>query len=281
MRLGRSPRTTAPVAVTSHRQSARRHGKLRLLSALVATHVLAVGGMSVALLAAPPGAVDAAEGAVDAAGQAAGDSVERIVRDAAGRPYLRPVLPPGGGDLSPVPQQASGRFEVAPVAAARPAAVAAQATLTYRVEVERGLPYDAPGFAHAVDRTLADPRSWHGSGQHPLQRVAGDADFRIVLASPDTVDRLCAPLTTRGRVSCRNGDDVVINAWRWWRGAKTYGDDVAAYRTYVVNHETGHFLGHSHVGCSGPGEPAPVMHQQTLGLGGCKANPWPTAVELH
>ncbi len=279
MRLGRSPRATAPVAVTSHRQRAPRRGKLRLLSALVASHVVVIGGATVALIEAPPAAVEAAEGAVDVAGQAAGDTAEKIVRDAAGRPYLRPALPPAGAELSPVPQHASGRFAVAPVRAAG-RAVPDDGTLTYRVEVERGLPYDATGFAHAVDRTLADPRSWHGSGQHPLQRVAGDADFRIVLASPDTVDRLCAPLTTRGRVSCRNGDDVVINAWRWWRGARSYGDDLASYRTYVVNHETGHFLGHSHIGCPGPGEPAPVMHQQTLGLGGCTANPWPTPAEL-
>jgi hypothetical protein len=76
-------------------------------------------------------------------------------------------------------------------------------------------------------------------------------------------------------VSCRNGDLVVINARRWAYGIEAYGDDLAAYRQYVVNHEMGHSIGFGHVGCPGPGEAAPVMLQQTYGLQGCRPNPWP------
>jgi hypothetical protein len=48
----------------------------------------------------------------------------------------------------------------------------------------------------------------------------------------------------------------------------------------VVNHETGHWLGHGHLGCGGAGRLAPVMMQQSKGLDGCKHNPWPLASEL-
>jgi hypothetical protein len=68
---------------------------------------------------------------------------------------------------------------------------------------------------------------------------------------------------------------VVLNHRRWMLGAPAYGANVAAYRQYLVNHEVGHFLGHSHVGCPGPGRYAPVMLQQTLRLDGCRSNPWP------
>ena len=46
----------------------------------------------------------------------------------------------------------------------------------------------------------------------------------------------------------------------------------------VVNHETGHWLGHGHLGCPGPG-PAPVMMQQSKGRGACSFNPWPLPFE--
>ena len=52
--------------------------------------------------------------------------------------------------------------------------------------------------------------------------------------------------------------------------------DLAAYRTYQVNHEVGHYLGHGHVSCPGSDRAAPVMLQQSMDLGRCVPNSWPT-----
>lgn len=172
-----------------------------------------------------------------------------------------------------IPERGTGAFEIAPA----PRADTDGAT-TYRVEVEKGLPFAPRSVARFVEATLADGRGW--AAHHRLARVDDHADLRIVLATPETADALCAPLDTGGRLSCRNGTDVVLNAWRWNFGADSYAGDLEAYRRYVVNHETGHALGYPHVACPASGEPAPVMLQQTKGLDGCQANPWPALVDL-
>ncbi|MGW5880201.1 DUF3152 domain-containing protein [Nocardiopsis terrae] len=146
---------------------------------------------------------------------------------------------------------------------------------TFAVEVEEGLPGEDGDFVDAVEEILGDPRSWGNDGDRSFQRVDGDdADIRVLLAAPDTVDRMCAPLNTNGFVSCANGNRAIINQNRWVSGVEHFDDDLETYRIYLINHEVGHTLGHGHVNCPGEGEPAPVMQQQTLDLQGCEANGW-------
>lgn len=148
--------------------------------------------------------------------------------------------------------------------------------VAYVVEVEGGLGVDPAAFAAEVDGVLSDPRSWGAGGRLALHRVdTGDAAVRVALVSPRTVDRLCAPLQTAGYFSCANGDRAVLNVARWLTGAPAYAGRLPAYRDYLVNHEVGHVLGHGHEQCPGAGQLAPVMLQQTKGLGGCVANGWP------
>lgn len=148
--------------------------------------------------------------------------------------------------------------------------------LRYRVLVEKNLDLDLTATADEIAGILNDERSWRGDGSVRFELVPpGDrVDFTIYVVTPGTTDDLCAPLLTRGDVSCRNGDNVVLNALRWVDGAEAYGDDVTAYRQYLVNHEVGHRLGYGHVSCPARGAKAPVMMQQTKGVAGCKPDPW-------
>ena len=155
-------------------------------------------------------------------------------------------------------------------------------TQRFTVEVQDGVPIDRARFAARVDAILFDERGWSGGGRISLQRIDDPAlaRFRVTLALPATVDRLCRPLRTAGTVSCENRGRAVINWVRWRDGATVpWGRDLAGYRTYVINHEVGHSLGHRHRRCHGPGKAAPVMRQQTFGGPPCRPNPWPLPFE--
>jgi hypothetical protein len=166
----------------------------------------------------------------------------------------------------------SGEFDVAAGSEPAPGPGTVQVV---RVEVERDLPVDRDRFASFVLTTLNDPRGWGHGGTMSFARTDGDAPIRVMLASPRTSARLCGSLDTRGRLSCRIGPQVVLTFVRWVHGTEEYADNLTGYRQYVLNHEVGHALGHGHERCPGPGLPAPVMQQQTLGLRGCTQNSWP------
>ncbi|MFG2502485.1 DUF3152 domain-containing protein [Streptomyces sp. NPDC048441] len=154
----------------------------------------------------------------------------------------------------------------------------------YRVDVEKGMGLDGGLFAEAVQKTLNDERSWAHGGGRTFERISsGKPDFVITLASPGTTAKWCAKSgldTLEQNVSCDSAatDRVMINAYRWAQGAKTYGDRIHPYRQMLINHEVGHRLGFNHTDCTKDGELAPVMQQQTKFLDHdgikCKANAW-------
>ncbi|WP_199424629.1 DUF3152 domain-containing protein [Actinotalea solisilvae] len=171
-----------------------------------------------------------------------------------------------------VPTAAGGDVVVVPGVEAAPAPE--RPVRTVRVEVEAGLEVDGALFARTVMVTLNDPRGWGADGSVSFARTDGPADLVVVLASPDLVDDLCAPLDTVGRYSCGTNGRAVLNHLRWVQGGKDFPDRTL-YRQYLVNHEVGHLLGNRHVECPGPGRLAPLMQQQTETTGACVANGWP------
>ncbi|WP_422754504.1 DUF3152 domain-containing protein [Micromonospora sp. WMMD708] len=220
-----------------------------------------------------------------------------------------PVGAPGGvGSAGPVPTSASAgavvpAATVPPSALSGPVPVAGRGTFRYddrdgstlgrsgglqryRVAVEDGSGEDVREFSDQVQAALAGPGSWVDGGRLRLRRVPGNApsDFTVLLATRGTAGRLCRAGGVDIRVggvpytSCRAPGKVIINLDRWRTSVPHFvraGVPLPVYRTYVVNHEVGHQLGHRHEGCPGAGRPAPVMQQQSLFLRGCTANPWP------
>lgn len=205
-----------------------------------------------------------------------GTSDAAAPRDAA-PPSVVPARAPSADQIAgvvgrAVPPSGPGRFTV--VSGEVPAPKRARTTAV-RVEIEQGLDIDGQAFATFALATLNDRRSWGRDGNVGFARTAGDAPIHVMLATPATTDRLCGSLGTGGRLSCRQGPNAILNLARWVTAVPDYRGDLTGYRRYLVNHEVGHVLGHHHVSCPGRGAPAPVMQQQTLGLDGCRPNPWP------
>ncbi|MEV7370769.1 DUF3152 domain-containing protein [Streptomyces sp. NPDC090301] len=186
------------------------------------------------------------------------------------KPTSIPVKPPT------VPKSGAGTFVTAQASGA-PVGDSGELR-RYQVQVEGGIALSARDTAAEIQRILAHPRGWAAHGRGRFQLVSEDADFVIRIATPDTADALCLQqgLDTGGELNCETTDGVVVNLRRWMLGSPTFAGEAAEYRHLIINHEVGHEIGiRQHMGCPGPGRPAPAMMQQIKGLDGCRSNAFP------
>lgn len=165
-------------------------------------------------------------------------------------------------------------------AAAEAKKAATGRVVTYDVMTKGVISANYAEFKAQANATLNDGRGWSRLGVS-FQEVASGGDFTLVLSEASQMTSFSSGCGDD--YSCRAGRYVIINQDRWlgatpsWNGA---GGSLREYRHMVVNHETGHWLGHGHASCSGAGQPAQVMQQQSIDLQGCAFNAWPTTSEL-
>lgn len=203
-------------------------------------------------------------------------------------PTPPPSSPSSPSPSSPSPSASRTEIDVPPTGSGT--FVTAQASgetvgsgsrpVRYVVEVETGLDVSPSQAANEIAGILAAPRGWTHDPDNAFQLVGAGSphDIKIKIATPATADALCwagIQQDTGGEYNCEVPGGVVVNLKRWVKGSPTFDGPIHDYRALIINHEVGHFLGHSHVTCGGAGRLAPVMMQQIKGLHGCVANAWP------
>ncbi len=228
-----------------------------------------VSGVTTTMTVTAPATATVPVGAVAPAGSAAGVAPTSVggstgpVPTGTFKGLSSAALPPGETFVP----KGKGTWHVVP---GRTAPMGSGPTkFTFTIEVEDGIENTQADqdFAALVDNTLADPRSWIGSGTYTLQRIdSGTPSFKISLTSQMTVrgDALCG-WEIQYEASCyaRDVHRVAINNARWARGAVSFNGDRGSYRVYAINHEVGHALGYMHQPCATNGGLAPVMMQQS------------------
>jgi hypothetical protein len=125
-------------------------------------------------------------------------------------------------------------------------------------------------IAYDLGMYLNDPNGWFKHG-YIFEPVNSGEDVHIRLSSPNTIGKICG---FEGNLSCAElgGKRMYLNAHRWFHGAAPSKLSLKKYRQYMVSHEIGHILGHDHKKCPCKGCKAPIMMQQTRGIGECKPN---------
>ncbi|MEU0131912.1 DUF3152 domain-containing protein [Streptomyces sp. NPDC006289] len=270
IRSAAAPRRQALRTAPGRRARRRTRQRIRTRRRHAAVLLLALAAGSAYLCADPPWRDG--DPAAAAGREEAGPTPE-------GAADTSPAASPSAQDPAPpkVPESGPGTFTVA-----REGVGTSSGGSPYRVEVEDGSGVDPDEAADDVAEVLAHPRGWNRSGTHAFRQVAdGSAGLVIRIGTPVTTDRLCGRygLNTRGELNCRGGKDVLVNLRRWQLGSPEFDGSPEEYRALIINHEVGHWLGHGHETCPGPGLPAPAMMQQIKGLKGCVSNAWPHDAE--
>jgi hypothetical protein len=122
-----------------------------------------------------------------------------------------------------------------------------------------------------ISAYLNDPEGWSKYGYFFESVESDDNKVLIRMSSPKTIERICG---LPNNLSCAElgGRFMYLNADRWFHGSSESKLPLEDYRQYMISHEIGHILGYDHKKCPCIGCKAPIMLQQTLGIGACTPN---------
>jgi hypothetical protein len=134
------------------------------------------------------------------------------------------------------------------------------------------------GLASKVKSVYNAPGGWSLGGAVSLQPSASACNFTIWLASNANMSKFSPACSTQS--TCRVENDLVINEANWSSAPTSWKGTLDEYRTELINHETGHWLGFDHLSCNGATTTAPIQ-DVVVQVAGCSPRWYPIAADLQ
>jgi hypothetical protein len=156
------------------------------------------------------------------------------------------------------------------------AAVGPAANYSYCLDETGGT---APSLAPATAATLGAGGSWTLGGKLRFVPAKTGCNFTIRLAGTaamTALDPACEHQST-----CRIHNDLALSVESWAKAPSSWLGDTNSYRTELINHIVGQWLGFGHPTCSVAATQAPVLSTPSLLVGGCSPKWYPVPAELQ
>jgi hypothetical protein len=147
--------------------------------------------------------------------------------------------------------------------------LAAATPATYSYCVLAGSDAVQAELRDAVAATLAAGGGWGLGGQLVFSRVDMGCDVTLSIrgsAGMSELDPACTKQTT-----CERDAQVGIAQASWQSAPLGWQGSIMAYRSELINHEVGHWLGFDHAGCDTTSQSQPLVAPDVV-LDGCSPN---------
>jgi hypothetical protein len=130
---------------------------------------------------------------------------------------------------------------------------------------------EARQLADQAGQALAQPAGWTMGGRVVFTRV--DQGCHFTLSLRDTVGLNALNPSCTKQTTCRVGAQLAMAQAAWQSAPGWWKTDQPAYRTELINHEVGHWLGFTHADCNQP-DTKPVIGTPSVILNGSCSPEW-------